>query len=260
MARRLGTTVGRRLAANDTPETGVGAEQFFVLAYGRAPNADEIAASRRPRTRAADREPGPGAPRARGVRRAVAPDRVPRPATSGNLERLELPGFALWIDADDPAVSSVIGHERGWEQHVSDLLMKELRAGSTFVDVGANVGFHTFLASSLVGPTGSVLALEPSSENCRLLQLSKTDNRAENVTILPFALDRTGGVRYLTTHLGSNAGLIPDPREHLIDGRGTPVYATTLDQIAPPRIDVMKIDVEGRGIPRDRRRAHDHRT
>ena len=33
--------------------------------------------------------------------------------------------------------------------------------------------------------------------------------------------------------------------EHLIDGRGTPVYATTLDEVAPKRIDVLKIDVEG---------------
>ena len=166
-------------------------------------------------------------------------------ADAGSLHRVDLDGFVLWLDRDDPAVSAVIEHERDWEAHVSAVLTRTLRAGSTFVDVGANVGYHTFLASSLVGPSGSVVAVEANAENCRLLQLSKTDNAAANVSILPLALDREAGLRYLSSHLGTNGGLIPDAREDLLAGRGTTVYATTLDEIAPPRIDVLKIDVEG---------------
>jgi FkbM family methyltransferase len=245
MARRLGNVVGRRLAANEPPAPGIAVDRFFELAYGRAPNEAEFA--RLEALVPGRRVESPA--QAHRVLLAFDAQSYPTPflvrATSGNLERLELDRFVLWIDADDPAVSTVIGHERGWEKHVSDVLADALHPGATFVDVGANVGYHTFLASSLVGATGSVVAFEPSGENCRLLQLSKIDNDAANVSIMPFALDRTGGVRYLTTHLGSNAGLIPDPREHLIDGRGTPVYATTLDEVAPKRIDVMKIDVEG---------------
>jgi FkbM family methyltransferase len=245
MARRLGNVVGRRLAANEPPPPGIAAERFFELAYGREPNETELA--RLDALVPGRRIESP----AQAHRLLLAFDAQSHPtpflvrATSGNLERLELEGFVLWIDADDPAVSTVIGHERSWEKHVSDVLADALDPGSTFVDVGANVGYHTFLASSIVGSTGSVVAFEPSGENCRLLQLSKNDNGAANVSILPFALDRSAGVRYLTTHLGSNAGLIPDPREHLIDGRGTPVYATTLDEVAPKRIDVLKVDVEG---------------
>jgi len=245
MARRLGNAVGRRLAANDAPSPGVAADRFFELAYGRAPNETEVA--RLDQLVPGRRIESPA--QAHRVLLAFDAQSHPTPflvrATSGNLERIDLDGFVLWIDADDPAVSTFIGHERGWEKHVSDVLSAALHPGSTFVDVGANVGYHTFLASSLVGPTGAVVAFEPSGENCRLLQLSKTDNDAENVAILPFALDRTAGVRYLTTHLGSNGGLIPDAREHMIDGRGTPVYAATLDDVAPQHIDVMKIDVEG---------------
>jgi FkbM family methyltransferase len=124
-------------------------------------------------------------------------------------------------------------------------LKPALRAGSTFVDVGANVGFHTFQAASIVGPSGSVVAFEPSSENCRLLQLSKLENQADNVVIMPLALDRAAGVRYLTSHVGTNAGLIPDARDDLLAGRGTPIYATTLDDLAPAKVDALKVDVEG---------------
>jgi FkbM family methyltransferase len=166
-------------------------------------------------------------------------------ATENSLRRLELAGFLLWIDNDDPAVSAVIAHQAGWEWHVSDVLKAALRPGSTFVDVGANVGFHTFQAATIVGPSGSVVAFEPSSENCRLLQLSKLENNADNVVVMPLALDRTPGVRYLTAHLGTNAGLIPDARDDLLAGRGTPVYASTLDDVAPPKVDVLKVDVEG---------------
>ncbi len=166
-------------------------------------------------------------------------------ATGENLRRVELDGFVLWIDADDPAVSAVIAHQSGWEWHVCDALTATLRPGSTFIDVGANVGFHTFRAASIVGPTGSVIALEPNSESCRLLQLSKLENKADNVVVMPFALDRTTGVRYLTSHVGTNAGFIPDTRDDLLAGLGTPVYATTLDDVAPPRLDALKVDVEG---------------
>ncbi|HTD51248.1 MAG TPA: FkbM family methyltransferase [Acidimicrobiia bacterium] len=242
---RLRRGVVRRATGDAKRARDITAEAFFGLAFGRSPDAAEIAQlhalvpERRIQTPA------------QAHRVLLAFDAQSHPtaflvrATVENLRRVELDRFVLWLDTDDPAVSAVIRHERGWEAHVSDVLTERLRPGSTFVDVGANVGYHTFLAASIVGPDGSVIAIEASSENCRLLQLSKTENHAENVLVLPFALDREPGVRYLSSHVGTNAGLIPDQREHLLDGRGTPVFATTLDEIAPSKIDVMKIDVEG---------------
>jgi FkbM family methyltransferase len=242
---RLRRGVGRRRTIDNKRAPDVTAEAFFALAFGHAPDAAETAQldalipERSIQTSA----------QAHRMLLAFDAQSHPTPflvrATVENLRRVELDTFVLWLDADDPAVSAVIRHERGWEAHVSDVLKDRLQPGSTFVDVGANVGYHTFLAASIVGPNGSVIAVEAGSENCRLLQLSKVENEAENVLILPFALDRESGVRYLSSHVGTNAGLIPDPREHLLDGRGTPVFATTLDEIAPSKIDVMKIDVEG---------------
>jgi FkbM family methyltransferase len=224
---------------------GITTHAFFELVFGRAPNDDESA-------RLTALFPNQSIANAADAHRLLLafdaqsyPTAFAVRATSGNLRRLELDAFTLWIDAEDSAVSAVIESEHGWEWHVSDVLKTALHPGSTFVDVGANVGFHTFQAASIVGPTGSVIACEPSSENCRLLQLSKSENDAGHVVLLPFALDRSTGVRYLTSHVGTNAGLIPDTHDDLLAGRGTPVYATTLDDIAPPRIDVMKVDVEG---------------
>ena len=51
---------------------------------------------------------------------------------------------------------------RAFEQTIS--------AGNIVFDVGAHVGFYTLLASTLVGPTGRVVAFEPAPRNLRYLK------------------------------------------------------------------------------------------
>src|SRR5262249_32712041 len=77
-------------------------------------------------------------------------------------------------------------HEVGTER----LLKAVLREGATFVDCGANVGYFTRMASSLVGPTGTVIAVEPSPPALRLLRL----NASKNVIIHNVALGTTRDV------------------------------------------------------------------
>jgi hypothetical protein len=48
-----------------------------------------------------------------------------------------------------------------YEPDVANLLLKARTEGDVVVDVGANIGFYTVLASILVGPTGRVVASEP---------------------------------------------------------------------------------------------------
>lgn len=49
-----------------------------------------------------------------------------------------------------------------WEREVEDLTRSHLRPGCCFVDIGANVGYFSLLAASIVGPSGCVLAFEPN--------------------------------------------------------------------------------------------------
>ena len=71
------------------------------------------------------------------------------------------------------------------------------RPGMTVVDVGANLGYYSLLASRLVGPSGRVVALEPNSENCRLLLSSLRLNETTNVQLLPVAADTATGLGLL---------------------------------------------------------------
>jgi FkbM family methyltransferase len=234
-----------RFRADTRDRHYLGAADFFEVAYGRCPDDAE-----RARLRALIPD-GRIRRSAHAHRVLMAFDAQLYPtafavrATKDSIVNVDLSDFNLCLDADDPSVSAVIADRGDWEPHIARVLADTLEPGSTFVDVGANVGYHSFLAASIVGRTGSVLAIEASPENCRLLELSRLENDWDQVRVLPVALDREPGLRYLTAHLGTNAGFVPEQRSGLLDGHGFVVHATTLDDIAPERIDVMKVDVEG---------------
>jgi FkbM family methyltransferase len=162
-----------------------------------------------------------------------------------DIARVELDGMILVLDREDYSVSSKIIKERRYEPHLTAVFRRWCRPGMTVVDVGANVGYYSMLAAGLVGTTGHVMAVEPYSENCRLILLSTAANGFENVELLPVAADSRAGWSYFSTHLGSNGGLQPGSVEDLSDGRGMVVPAFQLDQLVSRHVDFMKLDVEG---------------
>jgi FkbM family methyltransferase len=153
-------------------------------------------------------------------------------------------GITLFLDREDGAVSQPI-LAGDYEAHLMPVFERFCRPGMTVVDVGANLGLYTLLASRLVGPAGRVVAIEPSSENCRLILLSVDANEAENVELLPLALDRGRGWSNLSGHFGSNGGLVPGDAASLTSGWSEIVPTFALDDLVEGPVDFLKIDVEG---------------
>jgi len=52
-----------------------------------------------------------------------------------------------------------------YEPHVMRALRGILRAGDVFLDLGAHIGYHSYFAAGLVGPSGRVFALEADPAN-----------------------------------------------------------------------------------------------
>lgn len=69
----------------------------------------------------------------------------------------------------DQYVSRRLREEGIWEPYETSLVLELLRPGDVFVDVGANIGYFSVLAASVVGEQGAVFAFEPDPENYRLL-------------------------------------------------------------------------------------------
>ena len=69
-----------------------------------------------------------------------------------------------------------------------------LHPGSTFVDIGANVGWYTVLVSKIKKNQCNIVAFEPSEDKCQLLRENCYLNEIANVTILAQAVSDHDGV------------------------------------------------------------------
>lgn len=133
-----------------------------------------------------------------------------------------------------------------WEPDATAALLPYLREGSTVIDVGANIGYFSLLASVAVGASGSVHAVEALPSTVELLERNIELNRARNVTVHPVAAsDHDGEVevfRATEAFLGSSS---TRKGEH---GEGR-VRSMRLDdlfeQVDGSDLSILKIDVEG---------------
>lgn len=72
-----------------------------------------------------------------------------------------------------------------FEEELTYSLLRFLKRGDIFIDVGAHIGYFTLLASRLVGDSGQVIAFEPTPRSRGILEYN-TKYRT-NVKIEPFA-------------------------------------------------------------------------
>ena len=95
--------------------------------------------------------------------------------TSSSPVTLRIPNLSVPLKMhihgeQDQFVSRRIREEGIWEPYETSLLLSMLRPGDVFVDVGANIGYFSVLAASVVGDDGAVFAFEPDPDNFRLLR------------------------------------------------------------------------------------------
>ena len=123
-------------------------------------------------------------------------------------------------------------------------LAAELKPGSCFLDIGANVGAYSLWVASTCGPQVRIEAFEPDPELCARLRFNLATNQLDQVHLNALALgDHEGEVRLI-----SGAGNKGENRVES-SGAGLAVPMTTLPAFLAragiSRIDALKIDVEG---------------
>ncbi len=140
-----------------------------------------------------------------------------------------------------------------WEPDVSRVIQQNLQGGDVFVDIGANIGYDTLLASTRVGTAGRVVAIEASPRTFALLQRNlalnpaATNVRAVNVAVSdrPGRLDLyeqdEGNIGAATTLASRGGSLMAS------------VDALPLDEILTAeevqKLRLVKMDVEGAEPP-----------
>jgi FkbM family methyltransferase len=135
-----------------------------------------------------------------------------------------------------------------WEPHITEWIRRLLRPGDGFIDVGANTGYYSLLASRLVGAAGTVVAIEASPKTFARLRENLDRNRARNVRAVNLAAAAFRGWVPLFAGPDENTGLAT-----VLAARGLAfdcnVEAAPLCEILRPEeiraARLIKIDVEG---------------
>ena len=240
LVHALGGSIDRPTREPESPERAIGYDQLVAMLYPTLPDSQRAAVDA---AAAGDLADVATIRRMLGtVEHQLAPTRFSVQLSEADAVRCAAGGVEIFCDVADAAVTPGLRSGR-YEPHLTAAFQRYCTPGMTVVDVGANVGYFALLASGLVGPTGRVLALEPNSENCRLLVSSLRLHDVENVDLLPVAADEATGWAYYSTHVGSNGGLVE--RADLLSHPGVVVPTFALDDLVPGEVGLLKMDVEG---------------
>ena len=140
------------------------------------------------------------------------------------------------------------------EPEITSRMLELLNPGDVFIDVGANIGYYTLLASHAVGDGGLVLSFEPSPENVGLLGHNLALNQAQNVVMFSEALSDHQGMAKLSLPWYFNSGVCSLGRgpsaDGTFDGGFTLTALRTLDEVLDAvnfkrSVTLVKIDAEG---------------
>jgi FkbM family methyltransferase len=125
--------------------------------------------------------------------------------------------------------------------------VSRLRPGSCFLDIGANAGIFSLVASRVVGADGRVIAFEPSVPVFSDLVQNMRLNKTQNVMPINAAIGACTGPASFSTGADDHSG-----KGHLNAAGNAQVWQIgfsdllpLLDPLIGDRETVIKIDVEG---------------
>lgn len=127
------------------------------------------------------------------------------------------------------------------ENDVEAALLDLLYPGSTAYDIGANIGWFSLLAARKVGPSGKVVAFEPSLTNVSFLRRNAAGNDLSNVSVIPAAVGERDGWATFSED-SSLTGKLSNAGQSVVPILSLDSWLAETEQ-QPPQ--VLKIDVEG---------------
>ena len=152
----------------------------------------------------------------------------------------------IMFNALDQFVGQSIKEYGEYSPGESRLFEQIVHPGSVVVEAGANIGSLTIHLAQLAGETGHVYAFEPQRLVFQLLAGNIALNSLSNVHCFQYCVGSTGGyvsVPVLDPNQVQNWGGVPLLDEHW--DKAEPVEVVTLDSMNLPKVDFIKIDVEG---------------
>ena len=148
-------------------------------------------------------------------------------------------GFIMQLNTEDFIQRSIFltGH---WDEEVAQVIRNTLRKGDTFIDVGANVGYFSLLASQICK---KVICFEPNPACIKQLTINIKLNKISNIDVRKIGLADNRRITNFNIEDCRNVG---GGSLRNGEGKSFTIQLDTLDNELPkitPRL--IKIDIEG---------------
>lgn len=147
--------------------------------------------------------------------------------------------------------------DNNYEGEMSHQITKLLSEGDIFVDLGANEGYFSIIASEIVGESGLVIAIEPQERLWGVIMKNVEINGLSNIQLLPYAIGSESGNAVIKLYPTLNSGAstlagnfnfkVSFNRFRKSAYRTTEITIKTLDQVInlDRPVKLIKIDIEG---------------
>ena len=167
---------------------------------------------------------------------------------------MEIEGSKIYLNTDKLPVRfnrtyKFLTLSGAYEPYTTEIFKRVVKEGDIVVDLGANIGYFTLLASRLVGGEGKVYAFEPELGNYSLLLKNIEINGYNNIIAEQKAVsDKTGTARLFLDKMA--------PVGHTIYQSGAIEESIEIEMVAlddyfedeKHPINVIKMDIEGAEI------------
>ena len=150
--------------------------------------------------------------------------------------------FIIEYFPNDCLAAGTVAVGKEWEPHI--LSFSKEHGFENAIDIGANFGYHTLFFSKIA--TGKVYAFEPQTQNYELLTNNIHHNKISNVVLYDKAC--SDKIEYVKMPLISTTNMInmgDFTPNVMVSSKHTIANAIPLDHLDLPKIDLIKIDVQG---------------
>ena len=165
----------------------------------------------------------------------------------------QIHNYKMYLDTSAAGIQNWLS---GWQKGTKDrepgfeyLLRQEVKPGMTCVELGANVGYLTFMMWKNLEGKGKVYAIEPDPRNYKMLSKSVKLNNAEGqVMTYPYAVDnKNGNVKF---YLGTATNLSSIRPTKNTTNKTVDVETITLTSFMKDKEvpNFIKMDIEGHEV------------
>jgi len=179
--------------------------------------------------------------------RTITDPRSPEQRAQAELSRRVAPGQVFgnnlqlkrcrygWMLFNGPYIGKCFELYGEYSESEVAMMRRFVRSGDHVVDVGANIGDLTLSLAQMVGPEGSVYAVESNAEN-------------HNVLCANLALNGVVNVKPMNVYLTQPSASPPAPGESPFVSEHWPPPPMALDELPLEQCRLVKVDVDGHEI------------